>query len=228
MTKATTTISKDTLNILKNFSGINSNLYVKPGSKISTMSPAKNIMVEANVEEVFDVEFGIWDLNKLLGVISLFEEPEFTFEDKYLTITGSRGSVVKYYYSDPKLLSYPTKSIKKVESCVKFDLTNDDFKELQRAGAILGNPDLCFVSEGDVVKAVVKDMKDPTCNVFSIEVGKNTEDADFSFNFKLENMKMLDGDYHVNLSKTVIGQFTNAAKPITYWVAMDSSSTYKD
>jgi hypothetical protein len=76
--------------------------------------------------------------------------------------------------------------------------------------------------------AVVKDMKDPTCNVFSIEVGRNTEGAEFSFNFKLENMKMLDGDYHVNLSKTVIGEFANAAKPITYWVAMDSSSTYKE
>jgi hypothetical protein len=149
MTKAATTISKDTLNILKNFSGINSNLYVKAGSKITTMSPTKNIMAEVEVEESFDTEFGIWDLNKLLGVISLFQEPEFTFEDKYMTITGTRGSTVKYYYSDPKLLSYPTKSIKKIESAVEFDLTADDFKELQRAAAVLGNPDLCFVSDNE-------------------------------------------------------------------------------
>jgi hypothetical protein len=227
MTKATTTISKDTLNILKNFSGINSNLYVKAGSKITTMSPTKNIMAEVEVEESFDTEFGIWDLNKLLGVISLFQEPEFTFEDKYVTITGTRGSTVKYYYSDPKLLSYPTKSIKKIESVVEFDLTANDFKELQRAAAVLGNPDLCFVSDDEKVMAVIRDLKDPTCNVFSIEVGENKNEAEFSFNFKMENMKMLDGDYHVALSKSVIGQFTNASRPLTYWVAMDTSSTYK-
>jgi len=227
MTKATTTICKDTLNILKNFSGINSNLYVKPGSKITTMSPTKNIMAEVEVEESFDTEFGIWDLNKLLGVISLFQEPEFTFEDKYVTITGTRGSTVKYYYSDPKLLSYPTKSIKKIESVVEFDLTADDFKELQRAAAVLGNPDLCFVSDDEKVMAVVRDLKDPTCNVFSIEVGENNNKSDFSFNFKMENMKMIDGDYRVALSKSVIGQFTNANRPLTYWVAMDASSTYK-
>jgi hypothetical protein len=227
MTKATTTISKDTLNILKNFSGINSNLYVKPGSKITTMSPTKNIMAEVEVEESFDTEFGVWDLNKLLGVVSLFQDPEFIFDDKYMTITGASGSKVKYFYSDPKLLSYPTKSIKKVDSAIEFDLTSDDFRELQRAGAVLGNPDLCFVSHDDKVLAVVKDLKDPTCNVFSIEVGDNKDETEFSFNFKMENMKMLDGDYHVSLSKTVIGQFTHASRPLTYWVAMDASSTYK-
>jgi len=227
MTKATTTISKDTLNILKNFSGINSNLYVKPGSKLVTMSPTKNIMAEAEVDETFDTEFGIWDLNKLLGVISLFQDPEMAFGDKHMTITGARGSTVKYYYSDPKLLSYPTKSIKKVDAVVEFDLTADDFKELQRAAAVLGNPDLSFISRDDTVLAIVRDLKDPTCNVFSIEVGENPEGADFSFNFKMENMKMLDGDYHVALSKSVIGQFTHASRPLTYWVAMDASSTYK-
>jgi len=228
MTKAMTTISKDTLNILKNFSGINSNLYVKPGSKITTMSPTKNIMAEVEVEESFDTEFGIWDLNKLLGVVSLFQDPEFIFDDKYMTITGASGSKVKYFYSDPKLLSYPTKSIKKIDAVVEFDLTSDDFRELSRAGAVLQNPDLCFVSDDDAVLAVVKDLKDPTCNVFSIRVGDNKDQADFSFNFKLENMKMFDGDYHVALSKNVIGQFTHASRPLTYWVAMDATSTYKE
>jgi hypothetical protein len=228
MTKATTTISKDTLNILKNFSGINSNLYVKAGSKITTMSPTKNIMAEVEIEESFDTEFGIWDLNKLLGVVSLFQDPEFIFDDKYMTITGASGSKVKYFYSDPKLLSYPTKSIKKIDAVVEFDLTSDDFRELSRAGAVLQNPDLCFISDDDAVLAVVKDLKDPTCNVFSIRVGDNKDQADFSFNFKLENMKMFDGDYHVALSKNVIGQFTHASRPLTYWVAMDATSTYKE
>lgn len=228
MTKDTTTISKDTLNILKNFSGINSNIFVKPGSKLTTMSPTRNIVAEATVEETFDTEFGIWDLSKLLGVVSLFQDPTFVFENKYVLISGSNGSTVKYYYSDPKLLTYPTKGIKKIEPVVSFDLTYDDFRELHRAGSVLQNPDLCFVSEGDEVLAVVKDLKDPTCNVYSISVGKNTEQAEFSFNFKLENIRLMDGDYRVDISKTVVSQFTNASRPLTYWVAMDASSTHKE
>jgi len=227
MTTNTMEISKQTFNILKNFSGINSNLFVKPGNKITTMSPAKNMMAEVTVEETFDTEFGIWDLNKFLGVVTLFQNPEFSFNDKYVLISGENGSTVKYYFSDPKLLSYPTKSIKKMNGDISFTLTEDDLTELQRAGAVLQLPDLCFVSEGADVLAVIKDLKDPTCNVYSIKVGDNKSESEFSFNFKLENMKMIDGDYHVALSKNVIGQFTNKNQPITYWVAMDASSHYE-
>ncbi len=79
MTNTGITISKATLGILKNFSSINSNLLVRPGNKISTITPGKNMMAEATVEETFDVEFGIWDLNKFLGVLSLFSDPVLEF-----------------------------------------------------------------------------------------------------------------------------------------------------
>lgn len=228
MTKNATEISKQTFTILKNFSGINSNLFVKPGNKISTMSPAKNMMAEVTIEESFDTEFGIWDLNKFLGVVSLFETPEFVFEDKYVTISGSNGSTVKYYFSDPKLLSYPTKSIKKMDPEVTFNLTKDDLNELQRAGAVLQLPDLCFISEGNEVTAVIKDLKDPTCNTYSISVGENKSGAEFSFNFKLENMRMLDGDYEVELSKNKIGCFAHQGLDLRYWISMESTSTYSE
>lgn len=228
MTKTTMEISKQTFTILKNFSGINSNLFVKPGNKITTMSPAKNMMAEVTVEETFDTEFGIWDLNKFLGVVSLFDSPEFSFEDKYVLITGQNGSTVKYYFSDPKLLSYPTKSIKKQDAEVQFTLTKDDLTELQRAGAVLQLPDLCFVSNETGVTAVIKDLKDPTCNTYSINVGENKSEADFSFNFKLENMRMLDGDYTVELSKNKIGCFTNESLDLRYWISMESTSTYSE
>jgi len=228
MTKNATEISKQTFTILKNFSGINSNLFVKPGNKITTMSPAKNMMAETTVEESFDTEFGIWDLNKFLGVVSLFESPEFMFEDKFVIISGSNGSAVKYYFSDPKLLSYPTKSIKKMDPEVTFNLTKDDLNELQRAGAVLQLPDLCFISEGNEVTGVIKDLKDPTCNTYSISVGENKSGAEFSFNFKLENMRMLDGDYEVELSKNKIGCFTHQGLDLRYWISMESTSTYSE
>ena len=105
------TFSKNTLAILKNFSSLNSNLLVRPGNVINTITPSKAGMALATVDETFDVEFGIWDLNKFLGVISLFNNPTFAFGEKSVRIKNGGDSVVNYYYSEPKLLSYPTKDV---------------------------------------------------------------------------------------------------------------------
>ena len=109
MTSTSITISKTTLSILKNFASMNSNILVKPGNVIKTITPSKSGMAEAVIEETFDVEFGIWDLNKFLGLVSLFNNPQFEFGEKSVSITGSNGSVVKYNYSEPRLLTYPQK-----------------------------------------------------------------------------------------------------------------------
>jgi hypothetical protein len=101
-------ISKRTLDILKNYASVNSNLLVKPATRLSTISPVKNILSEVEVDETFEVEFGIWDLNKFLGTIS-FNDPEFEFGEKSVTISGSNSSSVVYRYCEPKLLTVPTK-----------------------------------------------------------------------------------------------------------------------
>ena len=102
-----TKISNDTLEILKNFSSINSNILVRVGNKLTTISPVKNVMAEAEVSETFDQEFGIWDLNKFLGTVSLFDSPEFIFNENSVDITSqSNSSSVQYYYSEPSLLFY--------------------------------------------------------------------------------------------------------------------------
>ena len=116
-------ISKKTLEILKNYASINSNILVQPGNSITTISPVKNVLAEAKVEENFDTQFGIWDLNKFLGVVSLFNDPEFEFEDKCVNIVGSSGSSVKYHYCEPKLLTVPTKKINMPSSVIAFTLT---------------------------------------------------------------------------------------------------------
>ena len=82
-------ISNDTLAILKNFASINSNVLIKPGNMVKTISPVKNVLVESHVTEDFPVEFGVWDLNKFLATVNLFTDPIFNFEDKYVTISES-------------------------------------------------------------------------------------------------------------------------------------------
>ena len=156
-------LSKETFSILKNFSAHNSNLLVKPGNEINTITPAKNVVAQATVKEDFPVEFGIWDLNKFLGTISLFNDPEFIFEDKCLYIEGNGGARVAYYYSEPRLLSTLTKEVKMPETVVHFSITEDNFVSLQRAASVLQLPDLCVRSnDNDEIELVVLDKKSST------------------------------------------------------------------
>ena len=103
-------ISKETLAVLKNFAGFNSNVLVPEGNVIKTITPAKNVMAIA-VQEEFPVEFGIWDLNKFIGTVSLFDNPTFEFFDNHMKIHGGSGSSIKYMYSAKRLLTIPERDI---------------------------------------------------------------------------------------------------------------------
>ena len=137
-------LSKETLSILKNFASLNSNILVKPGNVLRTITPSKNGMAEAKVSESFDTEFGIWDLNKFLGVISLFNNPNFEFHDKYVIISGGGSQKVKYYYSEPKLLTTPTKNVNMPDSVVSATLSGTDFTQIQNIKLLAGDYDINF------------------------------------------------------------------------------------
>jgi len=142
MTKNEITLSKTTLSVLKNFSTLNSNILVKPGNVLRTITPSKNGMAEVTIEETFDVEFGIWDLSKFLGVISLFSAPKFEFGEKSVVIHGGNGSRVTYFYSEPRLLTTPTKNVNMPSISLSVDITEKTFAELQKASSVLQLPDL--------------------------------------------------------------------------------------
>lgn len=220
------TLSKTTLSILKNFSTLNSNILVKPGNVLQTITPSKNGMAEATIEETFDVEFGIWDLSKFLGVVSLFSTPKFEFGEKSVVIHGGNGSRVTYFYSEPRLLTTPSKKVNMPNISLSVDISEKTFAELQKASAVLQLPDLSFVNEGDRVLAVVSDLQDPTTNNYKVDIGENKSGSDFSLNFKMENIKILPGDYTVEFSKNVVGQFTNETLDLKYWFAMETNSKF--
>jgi hypothetical protein len=226
MTKNEITLSKTTLSVLKNFSTLNSNILVKPGNVLRTITPSKNGMAEATVEETFDVEFGIWDLSKFLGVVSLFSTPKFEFGEKSVVIHGGNGSRVTYFYSEPRLLTTPTKNVNMPSVSLSVDITEKIFAELQKASSVLQLPDLSFVNENDRIMAVVSDLQDPTTNNYKVDVGANKSNSEFSLNFKMENIKILPGDYTIEFSKNVVGQFTNETLDLKYWFAMETNSKF--
>tara|TARA_R100000005_G_C4977335_1_gene188286 strand:- start:868 stop:1566 length:699 start_codon:yes stop_codon:yes gene_type:complete len=219
-------ISKETFAILKNFRDLNSNILINEGNVIKTLTPAKNVMATAVVEEDFPVEFGIWDLTSFLGTTSLFEDPDFDFNDKYVNIIGSNGSTVKYYYSEPSLLTVPTKDVKMPEAVVEIELTEEIFNDLKKAAAVLNLSDLSICSDGDSVTALISDKKNNTSNTYSIDMGYNESGSTFNFDFKIDNLRIIPGTYDVSFAEKIVSQFKNKSLDLTYWVALESNSSY--
>ena len=220
-------LNQNTQDILKNFSEINTNILIKPGSELNTISTMKNILAKATINESFDKEFGIYDLNEFLSVVSSLDKPELTLQEKHMTISteGSR-SKVKYFYSDPSVIVSPTKDVKMPESDVTFSLSESNLAQLRKMAAILSSPDLALVGTkgGDVVLKVC-DKKNDTSNKFDIVVGENAT-ANYTFYFKVENLKMISGDYDVAVSSKSIAHFTNTKLPIEYWIALEPDSVF--
>jgi len=219
-------INQNTLDILKNFSEINTNILIKPGTELSTISTMRNIFAKATIAEAFDSEFGVYDLNEFLAVVSSLNKPELNLQDKFMTISaeGSK-SKVKYFYSDPSVIVSPTKEVNMPEADVTFSLSQANLTQLQKMAAILKTPDLALegTKGGDIVLKVC-DKKNDTSNNFDIVVGENAT-ADYTFYFKVENMKMLSGDYDVSVSSKSISHFKNTKLPIEYWIALEPDST---
>jgi hypothetical protein len=219
-------LNQNTYNILKNFSEINTNILIKPGSELSTISTMRNIFAKADITESFESEFAIYDLNEFLSVVSSLNKPELSLEDKFMTIAseGSK-SKAKYFYSDPSVIVAPTKEVNMPEADVTFSLSESNLSELKKMAAILKTPDLALVGEkgGNTILKVC-DKKNDTANNFDIVVGENAT-ADYTFYFKVENMKMLSGDYDVSVSSKSISHFKNTKLPIEYWIALEPDST---
>lgn len=217
-------ISEETIEVLKNFSTINQNLLIKQGNVLTTMSSMKNIMAKATVKEDFPQEVAIYDLNEFLSAISIFQKPEFDFQDNYVLLSeeNSKGKSLKYFYSDPSVITSPTKEIKMPQSEVEFEFRNETFKEVTRASAVLGVPDMLLNGTGALS---VTDKKNDASNNFSVDVSP-TGTGDYKFYFKVENLKILSGDYDVKISSKNISNFVNKNKDIQYWIALEPESTY--
>ena len=216
-------LTSNTISILKNFSTINQNLMVKTGNTLSTMSAMKNIVAQAEVTETFPQEFAIYDLNEFLSALSLFEEPELNFQDSYVTITqeGSRKNL-KYWFSDPEVVTTPSKAIVMPSTEVTFNLSSDTLNEIQKAAAVIGAPDMALV-DGSLM---VTDKKNDTANAYETGLDAKETDADYKFWFKVENLKLMSGSYDVEVSSKNISHFVNSAVGVEYWIALEPESKY--
>ena len=218
-------LSDNTLTILKNFAGINNSILVKEGTKLRTISVAKNILAEADITEEFPRDFAIYDLNQFLNGLSLHADPDLDFkEDSYLSIREGKRRV-KYFFADPNvIIAPPEKEINLPSQDVCFQLDSTSLEKLVKAAAVYQLPDLSAVGEAGVIKLVVRDKKNDTSNEYAIVVGET--DQEFTFNFKVENIKIIPGAYDVVVSSKLLSQFTNTKYNLTYYIALEPDSTF--
>jgi len=218
-------LSDNTLTILKNFAGINNSILVKEGTKLRTISVAKNILAEADIKEEFPRDFAIYDLNQFLNGLSLHQDPDLDFkEDSYLSIREGKRRV-KYFFADPNVItSPPDKDIQLPSQDVCFQLDSASLEKLVKAAAVYQLPDLSAIGEAGVIKLVVRDKKNDTSNEYAIVVGET--DQEFTFNFKVENIKIIPGAYDVVVSSKLLSQFTNTKYNLTYYIALEPDSTF--
>ena len=217
-------LSSETVEVLKNFSTINQNILVKEGTRIRTMSTMKNILGEADIAESFPKEFGIYDLNEFLGVLTLAKDPEIEFNhDSYLTIRGGH-SKVQYFFSDPSILVTPPDTFNAPETDVSFTVTKEALANVSKASAVMQLPDLVFTGTSQGVTMAVTDLKNTTSNQFE-ESWEHTGDKAFQFNYKVEHLKMIPGNYDVSVStEALVSHWENSSKQIDYWIALEATS----
>ena len=217
-------ISEETRSILKNFATINSGIKVGSGNQLQTISNMKNILATANVPETFSQEFSIYNLVEFLGAVSLLDNPDFNFNDNSLSISDTDTSMT-YFYASEGMVTSPDKMITMPDAEIKIDLSSTLLNELQKAASVLGVNDLQLVSDGTNIKLVVTDKKNTTSNTFSRIVGEGNG-VSFTMNFKIENLKILDGNYEVFVSSKGISNFKNKDVDLEYFIALEPDSKY--
>jgi len=215
-------LSKETVGLIKNFAGINSNLLLKSGNKLATISAQKNVMADAVVTETFP-DFGIYDLNEFLGAMSLFEDPELTFNDKWVTIEQG-GNSIKYFAAEASVLTAPQKAITFPDPEIEFNMSANMLSMIQRTASVLRASDVSIVGDGSTMSVVVGDKKNATGNSYNSTVGSS--EKKFKVNLKVENLKMIPGDYAVSVSSKKISRFKGAGD-LVYYVAVEADSTFE-
>ncbi len=216
-------ISNETKEVLKNFSTINSGIKVGAGNQLTTISNMKNILAVATIKESFPQGFSLYNLPEFLGATSLMEDPEFQFNDASMTISDTHTSMA-YFYASEGMVTSPDKTLTMPVVDISFDISSTLLSDLNKAASVLGVSDLILESDGTNMSLTVKDKKNPTSNTFSRIVGQ--DDKKFTMNFKIENLKVLAGNYTVSVSSKGISHFQNKDIDLEYYIALEPDSKY--
>lgn len=191
--------TKETLNILKNFSTINSSIMLNKGNFIMTRALNGTVYAEATIPDAIDADVAIYDLNTFLSVLSLVgESAEINLDkDENIEIRNERSSIF-LSSADPSTISYPKKAITFPVANIIFEIKGEDLQQLMRVSRsmqidTLGitNVDSKIVIRGYNKAADSANMK----VLYTLVSGDYDGTNEFEFFINMSNMKMQPADY---------------------------------
>jgi len=220
-------LSESTVTFLKNYATINQSLEFREGDTLKTVSPLNTILASVKITENFPKNFPIYELNRFLGTINLFDNPELEFGENSVKISdGKRYAEYRYCGSSSMFQTPPEKDITFPDAEVKFSMETEDFKQVINAANTLGLPEIVVEGNGTEIRLVVSDTGNVSSDIFSIKVGET--DKTFRMVFKTENLnKVMEGSYDIELSSKRISKFKRKSDTLTYWIALEQNSTYE-
>lgn len=215
--------SEQTLTILKNFANINKSIVFRPGKQLRTITPEKTVLGVAQIEDEIPGDAVIYDLSRFLSMYDLYENPDVEFNEKHFVISEGKKKT-KYLYADISMvMSAPDKDIKLPSIDLSVDVKWTDLQSVLKAAGVLQFDEIAFVGDEGICYLRAIDSSNPSADTFGIEIGETSDT--FTFIIKTENLRLLPNDYNVSLCAKGISEFKS--NNVTYYVGVDSKSTYK-
>jgi len=217
-------LSENTLTVLKNFSTINPGLFFKKGNVLRTIAPSKSLLAEATVDENFPTDFGIYDLNQLLSILSLHKDsPEVNIDGNNVVVLGNGSrSRITYRCCDSSMVKMPPeKNLTLPSQDVQFTLNEPDFDWIMKSASVLASPNIVVRGEEGKLYIGTVDTADDAAHTDTLEITGYTGPSVY-FIFKTENWKMIPGTYEVSISAKGIAHFKHQGRKIQYWVATEA------
>jgi hypothetical protein len=215
-------IATNTINVLKNFAKINPSIVIQEGNVLKTMSPSKTIMAKAKVETDFGQRFAIYNLDRFISTVSLFNDPDFTFTSRSVEISSENRKTSYVYADESNITKAPDREIALPSVDVSFTFTNEVLKDIEKACGVLSLPEIAVIGDGSTITINAIDSKLTAGDTYSVVIGQT--DKAFKAIFKIENIKIIPGDYEVTISSKGISHFSG--KDAEYWIAVEQNSVF--
>jgi hypothetical protein len=214
--------SNETLTVLKSFTAINKSILLSSGNVIKTITPEKTLIAIADIPDEIPSDACVYDLSRFLSILSLYNDPDVEFFDKYFIISEGKRRT-KYVFADLSMIhTPPEKDITIPSADVTVSVTDGDLSSVLKAAGVLQFSEIAFVGEGGKCYLKAIDSSNNGADDFGIEIGEAVDD--FQIIIKTDNLKLMPLDYEVTLCSKGISEFKGEG--VTYYVAIDSKSTY--
>lgn len=226
-------LSPETQLILNNFAEINTALIIRANQPIQSFAMSEKILGIAKVKESFPKDIGILNLANFLSVIKLHQKKgptELEFEDKFILVKNAGAGKqlqTEYTYGNiSAITSEPPGKMQLKTVDVTFLLTAENIEWMQAIGSLLSVPNFVFESVKGFIRISACDggTAPRKSDKSFIELDEYTG-PEFKFVISLENLKIIPGNYLVELSKQGLSRFTHQTIDIHYYIAIEKKSS---